>query len=304
MSASAPTPLAPDVEAKFKRVVKMMGNLLIARKDVKAIEYHGTWMPHRQNMRETGDGDLIPFRLVDFHEHMFGNQCLGTYLLDTDSNVKFFAIDVDLRKEGAAYWPVHDAEELEAILTMSEGNEVVVNGILDTETVIGNLEEALHQPDHVGHRWARILVSSTLSNLARIVTNELGLPSLPVVTGGGGHLLVPLGELTPAVEARVLARQVMEAAGGRQTKGDNFWMIGESENPGIELEVFPKQDTIPKNGGFGNLIRLPLGLHHRTKTRTYFVDPLGGAFAWSLPKADAIATLEAASAALGLETGQ
>ena len=301
MSGTAPED--PEKLAKFKHVVKMMGNLLIARKDVKAIEYHGTWMPHRVDMRKTADGDLIPFRLIDFQEHMFGTQCLGTYLLDTDNNVKFFAIDVDLRKEGATYWPVRDAEELEELIQLKNGDEILVNGVLDTETVVGNLEEALHDPEHVGHRWARILVSTTLDNLARAVERELGLPSLPVVTGGGGHLLVPLGELTPAVEARVLARTVMESVGGVQTKGDNFWQIGESGNPGMEIEVFPKQDTIPKSGGFGNLIRLPMGLHHRTKQRTYFLGA-GGAFPWSLPKADAVATLEAASAALGLETGQ
>ena len=38
-----------------------------------------------------------------------------------------------------------------------------------------------------------------------------------------------------------------------------------------EIEVFPKQDEV-NEGGFGNLLRLPLGVHRRTGQEGFFVD--------------------------------
>lgn len=36
-------------------------------------------------------------------------------------------------------------------------------------------------------------------------------------------------------------------------------------------EIFPKQPQV-KEGGFGNLVKLPLGIHQKTKQRSYFLD--------------------------------
>ena len=61
-----------------------------------------------------------------------------------------------------------------------------------------------------------------------------------------------------------------------------FWMPGRGENfyryadditfPGIEIEIFPKQDN-PTD--LGNLLRLPLGVHQKSRNRAYFVDNTG-----------------------------
>jgi tetratricopeptide (TPR) repeat protein len=44
--------------------------------------------------------------------------------------------------------------------------------------------------------------------------------------------------------------------------------------PEVNVEVFPKQGTVPR-GSLGNLIKLPLGLHKRTGLRAQFIQPDG-----------------------------
>jgi len=39
------------------------------------------------------------------------------------------------------------------------------------------------------------------------------------------------------------------------------------------IEIFPKQDTISGSDGYGNLVKLPLGINRRNKKRSTFLDP-------------------------------
>jgi hypothetical protein len=45
----------------------------------------------------------------------------------------------------------------------------------------------------------------------------------------------------------------------------------------VTVEVFPKQTSV-KKGGFGNLIKLPLGIHKRTGKRSLFIQPDGSQY--------------------------
>jgi len=44
---------------------------------------------------------------------------------------------------------------------------------------------------------------------------------------------------------------------------------------GIEVEIFPKQEYV-KTEGYGNLIKIPLGIHRKTGRKSLFIDPLTG----------------------------
>lgn len=278
----------------IRRVAKSFGDLLIARKDTKAIEKSNGWIPDRKQVPRGQDpttGELIPFKMGDFRNHLTGDRCLGTYLLNTDNQVKFFALDIDLSshdgsdpKHPAPHWyAIHDPEAFD---DRSEP-------ILDLETHEGPLEAALHDPSNPAYRWARSILWSTMLGISQEVTRQLELPVLPVISGGGGHIIVPLGQLTPAVEARDLARAIMERTSFVPDKGDIFWK-SPNEHAGVTVEVFPKQDALPDKGGFGNLLRLPLGMHMQTKKRTYFLDtmPRISDPAWALPRANSITTLD------------
>lgn len=45
---------------------------------------------------------------------------------------------------------------------------------------------------------------------------------------------------------------------------------------GIKCECFPKQNRLSPNQPFGNLLKVPLGLHPKTQNRSRFVDPANG----------------------------
>lgn len=288
--------MTPEQTARFRDIVALMGKLLIARKDTKAIEtrINGQWgwIPDRERVprgEDPNSGALIPMRMSDFEEHMTGKRCMGTYLLDSDSRTKFVAFDIDLKTNGE-YLVVRD--------TLAEIEAAEVAGVLDLDLKVGDLETALHRPDLEPHRWARIL----LNNLSLAITMnvaKLGLPTLTVLTGGGMHVLVPFGEPIPAADARRIGADVMEALGHVPTRGDNFWITaGASEHPPVEVEIFPKQD---KNQGFGNLIRLPLGWHAGARVRTAFVDRTNEMGApWDIKKMPPLDALEGAATQLGV----
>lgn len=296
----------------MKRVVALMGKLLIARKDVKAIETPKGWMPDRQRApRGTAARDMpcLPMTMTDFEAHFTSkDRCMGTYLLDSENRVKFFAIDIDLKTEGAWMINLPDMDSLDKAANTWRYDEDKIVGLFDLEsTYVGNLEEALHNSNHVGYRWARCVVRDVCEQIYKAVIDQLGLHPLVVVTGGGAHVLVPLGQPTPAIEARAMANVVMESTNYELFKGDCFWrpLLGDgkpNEQYGVEIEVFPKQNELGNTAGFGNLIRLPLGYHQQAKMRTYFLDMNKMDVPWwDLPRADALSTLEAAARAVGIE---
>lgn len=300
-------PATSETDAKLRHVVALMGKLLIARKDVKAIENDKGWMPDRERApRGTKAADMpcIPMRMEDFKDHMFGKRCMGTYLLDLDNNVRFFALDIDLKTENAIMFAVPDLSDIETAYRDYRAGQTGEwpSAILDIDTpYVGNLEEALHNPNHVGYRWARLLLDCTIFVLCENVEKVLGLKPLPVITGGGAHVLVPLGSPTPAIEARAMATAVMDSTGYELFKGDCFYRPEGNEQAGVEIEVFPKQDKLTDSGSFGNLIRLPLGWHAKAGMRTYFLNRAIARAGWELPKANAVEVLEQAAASVGIE---
>lgn len=293
--------LTTEQQEKLRTMVSLMGRLLVARKDVKALEKKmgtGTgWVPDREDVprgQDPNSGALIPMRMSDFEQHFFGKRCLGTYLLDVDSMVRFIAFDIDLKSSGEFY-TIRDFTDLERVLDGKTDEEA--DAILDLDRHRGDLEAALHRPDMPAYRWARMVLSERSRTTCLAVERVLGLPTLEVVTGGGMHVLVPFGNLVPAADARQMAREVMDFGHMIPSKGDNFFVPENNPDSGIEIEVFPKQDT---NTGFGNLIRLPLGWHLGAQRRTYFMDRAKIVNSWDLPSADALTVMSAVASSLGV----
>jgi superfamily II DNA or RNA helicase/very-short-patch-repair endonuclease len=80
-------------------------------------------------------------------------------------------------------------------------------------------------------------------------------------SGNGGHLWLFFSEPVPARLARELGSSLLTAAAERHA------------HPGLDSydRLFPNQDTMPQ-GGFGNLIALPLQKHARAQGNTLFLD--------------------------------
>ena len=270
-----------------------MGLLIVGRRDAYAYHTGSQWIAKRE-----------PLRLGDFKTHLFGNRCLGTYLLDPDSNVRTMVFDIDLlsangpsdARRGAPYFNIEDPEDHE------NATRFLADSLpeLNLEIKRGDVEAALHDPDHPAFRWAGSLILSSVWQLMREVYNVLGLTSMPIITGGGAHVFVPLGTLMPAAEVRAMAHSVMDRVGTFTRRSESFYANSE-DDPSVEIEIFPKQDTLTDPESLGNLIRLPFGMHE-TGMRTYALDPrLPVLPSWKLPRSSSIDALRRQAALLDLE---
>lgn len=83
--------------------------------------------------------------------------------------------------------------------------------------------------------------------------------------GKGYHIWLFFDAPVPARDVRAWAAVVKEAYDEHRRPVDR----GESDDCGEWpfLEIFPKQDTVPE-GGFGNLVKLPLGVHAKSGRRS------------------------------------
>jgi len=92
---------------------------------------------------------------------------------------------------------------------------------------------------------------------------ELEIPAAVEISrsGSGAHVWIFFASAIPARDARQLGTALIShtCAKIRQLKLNSY------------DRLFPNQDTLP-NGGFGNLIALPLQKHHRAHGTTVFVD--------------------------------
>ncbi len=92
--------------------------------------------------------------------------------------------------------------------------------------------------------------------------HELGLKTLVEFSGGKGyHVWFPF--CTPVEPA--LVRQTLKDIAERLKNDLSYFSI----------EVFPKQDKL-SGKGYGNLVKLPLGVHLGTQKRSYFIPKVEG----------------------------
>jgi hypothetical protein len=285
-----------DKQQSADAAAQLLGALLVARRDAKAL-YLPAGTHHDGSPRPAGwVAQRSKFTKGDFRAHLLDTKCLGTYLHSRESTCKFVAFDIDLKPEGP-YFIVRDLDELERMEAQG-----AYEGTLDPDARVGPLEAALHDPDMEAHRWARCLVRETAMRVAAQVDKVLNLPVLPVVTGGGAHVIVPFGDLVPGVEARAMAHSVLENVAGFWRKSESFYKNAPDDVEGwVEIEVFPKQDGLSEPDSLGNLLRLPLGWHLEANMRTYFLDLQRSVPPWDLPRRRSLDTLRECAEALGLD---
>ncbi len=87
--------------------------------------------------------------------------------------------------------------------------------------------------------------------------NEANIPLFLEDTGGAGlHAWLLFAPRISAKRARALCREILYRAGSQPAQ--------------VNVEIFPKQDHLGGKG-FGNLVKLPLGLHQATVRRSVFL---------------------------------
>lgn len=217
---------------------QLIGSLFIQRRDVKAYQKKtGAYKPIK-----------TPWTLKDIQNHLDGRVTLGHYLVDAEGKTKVIAFDIDFEKT----------------YVLADGSEI-------------NPRDVFSDPDNPARgelvRAVRSLADGIAWRLKRLY------PSLTVLTAFSGskgiHVYGCFGGNTSAESAQGVGVSLLKNFAGGDffipLRGDNFFQS--DVHPNLTIEVFPKQGKIGKDG-FGNLMRLPLGINQKTGKAGFFYDPM------------------------------
>lgn len=232
-------------------IAKAIASRFIERRDAKAIQSRsGAYAPVREDMRDT-DSPLIEWRLSDIVDHLEGRKTYGHYVVSLDGTCRTFVFDIDLRSKA------HDDSPI-----MFRGE------VIDPREVwAGPSTEAKHN--------LALQLRVIAEGLARRTKKILGVDVMVSYSGSKGmHVYACLDPGTPAADARSAAHTVIDSLDGViiPDRGKNFFRHSDDDKfQPISIELFPKQDDVSAEG-FGNLIRLPLGVNQKSGKPGFFLD--------------------------------
>lgn len=220
---------------------KLLGEKFVSRKDVKAIQYPGNhWRPSDE-----------PFNMADFKAHFNGDLSLGHYIVGTDDMARLFVFDIDLRARTKEkdFERVPEEDRFLPEFDWGEGPQPICP------------REVFNDENHAARQYMKVKLRSVADGLARRTASTLGCSVAVCDSGGKGLHVYGFTGSRPASEQRTLAEAILLDLGLEPSRGDNFWRT--QWDSYCEIEVFPKQDSVGE-GGYGNLVRFPLGKHQST----------------------------------------
>lgn len=239
-------------------LAKLFAKMYVARPDVKAIQRtSGAYNPVES-----------PWTMQDFLDHISGERTYGHYLLNLANECKFFAFDIDLDELNPAK-PDHRLQVPTAIDS---------DGIWNTFTLADPRAIWLDRRYIIQRNYLKYQMRMLAQELARTIASEFDIQTAVTYTGAKGvHVYGFTGPL-PAKDVREGAELILKKT-NRYVPflGSNFFKYkdtgdNEQSNQCFTVEVFPKQTEI-KEGGYGNLMRLPTGVNLKnTQDPTFFVD--------------------------------
>lgn len=246
-------------------LAKLIAEKFIARLDVRSVQVRdGGYRP----VQEPWHGQHIV-------AHLQGSATYGHYLLNAQSQCKFFAFDCDLRTEGE--WVQLPGDDVLAGLDLAHGPNADVALIAQVQRHYANPRTDWRDRAHPGRGWWKYQMRSLGNLLSGAITKELGIPTAVAYSGNKGIHVYGFTGLVPAADARAAAKGVLATLGRfTESKGSNFYSDTSTDwhdnFANFDIEVFPKQDTV-EPGHYGNLMRLPLGVNHKNPLDpTFFVD--------------------------------
>lgn len=258
---------------------------MIERRDTKAVQHAtGAYSPVLDHIQGRHDDHTecprLPWTMADIAAHINGDVTYGHYVVSADNTCRMFAFDIDLLQKG--YWLNTDTEEWEECSPR--------------EVWLGDECKALSD--------LRAQLMCMAAGLASRIRTVLKVPSLVAYSGSKGlHVYGLLDRNTPAADAREAAMLVLDSLDCFEvSRGKNFFKH-KHDYKALELEVYPKQDTVREGDGLGNLLRLPLGINRKTGQRGFFVklDPIGRAMIDPFEPDDPILALTHGSHRVGVK---
>lgn len=236
----------------------------IARSDVKAIQNeNGDYKPVRTDERIPES--TVPWSRDDVLAHIDKSATYGHYLLDRDSTCKLFAFDIDL--EPSARMPTDDPTGHEPPWGTEE--EAAAWEAAWPER---NPREVWLDRNDPARTWMKIQFRSLAGRLASLIHRDLGVECAVAYSGNKGLHVYGFTGRMPGSDAVEAAEIVLNLMGGWTPKPKSASTFKHPDYQHLAVEVYPKQTTI-SDGGFGNLLRLPLGRNLKNpRDPAFFVD--------------------------------
>lgn len=256
-------------------IAKLFAKLFIARPDVKAQQR--TSGEYNPTVDRDAAGNVIKsygFTMADLLAHINGERTYGHYLLNADNQCKFFAFDIDLDE-------LNPEKPNQSLLVPMQQDEI---GLWSDFRLADPRSVWLDRSLIPARNFLKYQMRSLANMLARTIHSELEIPTAVTYTGAKGVHVYGFTSLVPASGAREGADYVLEKLGCFEPYlGNNFfkhkvfpdsdgYLNNEDSFQAFTIEVFPKQTEV-KAGGYGNLMRLPLGKNLKNPADpTFFVD--------------------------------
>lgn len=217
-----------------------------------------------------------PWVMKDFLDHLAGRITYGHYMVGTDDSAKLFALDIDLEKleekSSRAYKPLY-------LPTQRDGDGIFSH----FEEKCPRMTWMSREPGPA-REFIRLKFNELANKFVRTVEDVLEIKAVAAYSGSKGIHIYGFTGKASATAIRQAAQLVVADAGWVLSKGKNIYAYKadgfEIDDPGLDysqfsLEVYPKQDTLEgKEKGLGNLMRLPLGVNHKSpkKDKPFFID--------------------------------
>lgn len=166
-------------------------------------------------------------------------------------------------------WPGHEpgnALSLADVEAHLRGNVSIGTYVLDVDSSVRCVVFDLDT-------YERSALDFLCGEVERLIASTPGTPMpyaclmLEDSGGKGYHLWLPLDAPRSARDLRAWTKPVADAFAAQRASTYPEWPA---------LEVFPKQDELADKG-YGNLVKLPLGVHAKTAARSYVVERHGWA---------------------------
>lgn len=265
-----------------KKIAKQFAKLFIARSDVKAAQRSsGEYNPTVERDAAGNVTKSYGFTMSDLLDHIECRRTYGHYLLNTESQCKFFAFDIDLDEQNRdpdkahkPLWLPHERNE--------EGEFACFTVDRDPRKVW------LDRSAKIERAYLKFQMRMMANELARTIVTEFDIPTAVTYTGAKGIHVYGFTGLLSAKDVREGAELILKKTDKYDPYlGSNFFkykeqwsnnddmdgkLLYEMSNHCFTVEVFPKQVEV-KEGGYGNLMRLPLGTNLKNPADpTFFVD--------------------------------
>lgn len=252
----------------------LIAKRFIQRRDVKAVQMsNGIYVPDRE-LKRPAEHEPFGFKGRHLAAHLDGTATYGHYLLDSDSQARMFALDIDLRKE---HW--EEGKELHWCRLPTHFGDDVSNEEFDAhvQPVPCSPRDVWQNRREVEARaWFKYQMGMIGRRFAAIITKELQIDCAVSYSGHKGIHVYGFTGPMPAHEVRAAALLVLDLSDEWELeKGQHFFKHKIDDPfmgyPAFSVETFPKQDSLDGKD-LGNLMRLPLGRNLKSPDPTFFLD--------------------------------